>query len=471
MRIGVDGRELTGHAWTGIGRYLVEVVRAASVAGHETVVYGDGRSRLDPLAGWAGVETRTIDAPCTSWWDQVALPRRLARDGADVFLSPYYKGPLAAPCPLVLTIHDLYFIGYLGRRRPLYDAVATALARLYARRAAAVVADSTYSRRAIVDRLGVAAAKVHVIGVAVASQFQPCPSTPAGASRSGIDGPYVLYVGNFRPHKNLGRLVRAWAALSPRLRASHRLVLAGGDPVAGAGLARLAADLGVQEHVVLPGRIADADLPGLYGGAAVCVLASLDEGFGLPAVEAMAAGAPVIVSDRGALPETAGDAAVVVDAESVPALAGAIARVLDDDALAADLRRRGRERARHFAPAQTSARVVRLLEDVARQRARRAGDDRAVLDRAVVGVSATVGRPPMPGGGATTGGGAAITVAHEPAPLARGASGLARGASGLARGASGLARGASGLARGASGLARGASGLARGASGLARGPR
>jgi len=110
-----------------------------------------------------GVDWRVLDGSWTQWWDQVSLPRALARDAATVFLSPYYKGPLSAPCPVVLTIHDLFFIGYPGQRRPVYDATMTAMARLYAGRAAAIIADSEYSKRSIVARLGVRAAKVSVI--------------------------------------------------------------------------------------------------------------------------------------------------------------------------------------------------------------------------------------------------------------------------------------------------------------------
>src|SRR5207302_1417590 len=166
-------------------------------------------------------------------WDQVTLPRALGRDGVDVFLSPYYKRPLAARCPSVITIHDLFFIGYPGRARPLFDAAMTSLARLYARGAAAIVADSEHSRRAIVAR----------------------PGLPAG------------------------------------------------DRAGRAPLAALATSLGLEAGVRFAGLVADEDLPALYGGAVALVLPSLEEGFGLPALEAMACGTPVIASRRGALPE------------------------------------------------------------------------------------------------------------------------------------------------------------------------
>src|SRR5499433_3906773 len=167
MQLGIDGRELVEGMRTGIGRYVREVVRAGSVRGWRCTVYGDARTTLPETL--PGVRLTRLAAAGTRWWDQIALPRALARDGAHVFLSPYYKGPLAAPCPVVLTIHDLYFIGY-GGRRGLRDAVLTAAARLYARRARAIVSDSEHSRRAVVERLGVPPAKVATIGVAVGDE-------------------------------------------------------------------------------------------------------------------------------------------------------------------------------------------------------------------------------------------------------------------------------------------------------------
>lgn len=361
MRLAIDGRELVAGARTGIGRYVREILRAASGRGWRCTVYGDARTA--PPETLPGVRLTRLTASGTRWWDQVALPRALARDGAQAFLSPYYKGPLVSPCPVVLTIHDLYFIGYGGRRR-LRDAVRTAAARLYARRARAIVTDSQYSRRAVLDRLGVDAGSVTAIGVAVGAEFVPTPLPEASRARYGVGGAYVLYVGNFRPHKNVDGLLRAWVSLPAPLRAAHRLVLAGADTPRRPPLERLARDLDVASSVVFAGRVDDADLPALYSGCTVFVLPSLDEGFGLPAIEAMACGAPVLVSDRGALPEVAGPGAAVVDVGSEHALAAALARLLRDPAEREALRRRGRARAGEFTPARTAARVLDLVESV-----------------------------------------------------------------------------------------------------------
>jgi glycosyltransferase involved in cell wall biosynthesis len=367
LRIGVDGRELRAGARTGIRRYTLEVLRAAAARGLECVLYGDRTTELD--AAPTGVRSARLEGGVVPWWDQVALPAALRRDAVEVFLSPYYKRPLVAPCPVVITIHDLFFIGYPGRRRPLYDLAMTRVARLYARGANAIIADSEHSRRAIVARLGIAAERIAVIPVGLGPEFEPSTPSTAQRARYRLGPRYALYVGNFLPHKNLPRLLRAWAALAPPLCAAHRLVLAGGAAEGRRALEDLAGSLGLGEGVVFAGAVEDADLPALYGGAAVVVLPSLEEGFGLPALEAMACGAPVVASRRGALPEVVGDAGLLVDPEDESALAAALTRVLAGELDRATLARRGLARAGIFTRERTAGRVVDLLQATAGARA------------------------------------------------------------------------------------------------------
>jgi glycosyltransferase involved in cell wall biosynthesis len=376
MRLGVDGRELRPGVRTGIGRYLLEILRAASQDGWSCVVYGDPGARLDQTL--AGVTFTTLDGSWTQWWDQVTLPRALARDGITVLLSPYYKGPVRAPCPVVLTIHDLYFINYPGRHRPVYEAIVTRAARTYAARATAIISDSEYSKREIVARLGVGAAKVSVIPVALGGEFKPASLTAAARARYGLTLPYVLYVGNFNPHKNIPRLIRGFALLPGPVRSRHALVLAGGYGEGRPELARLAESLGLADRVIFAGRVDDADLPALYSEAAVYVTPSLEEGFGSTVLEAMACAAPVITSNRAALPEVVGDAGLLFDAEQERELASVLARVLSDPALADDLRRRSLARAGLYTPARTTGRILALLRDV---------NDRAVASESAPAVT------------------------------------------------------------------------------------
>jgi len=300
--------------------------------------------------------------------DQVGLPRRLARDRIAVFLSPYYKCPLLAPCPVVITVHDLFFIRYLGDGRPVYNAAMTRLARIYAVRAAAVIAVSEYSKRSIVATLGVREAKVTVIPNALGAEFKPEPLTDAVKSRYGIVPPYILYVGNFKPHKNIERLLQAYARLTQSLGGMYRLVLVGGDRERRTVLENLISSLGLADRVRFTGLIEDADLPAIYSGCALFVLPSLEEGFGLPALEAMACGAPVAASNRAAIPEVVGEAALLFDPEDVSAMAEAMTRALSQQHMRERMRREGLARAEAFTPERTAGRVVALLRELGLRR-------------------------------------------------------------------------------------------------------
>lgn len=365
-RIGIDGRELIAGARTGIGRYVVEVLRAASHAGLECLVYGDDRTRLPVTL--PGVNLHRLSAGPTLWVDQVGLPRRLARDRIAVFLSPYYKGPLCAPCPVVVTIHDLMFIRYPDSHRPLYDFVMTSLARLYAARATAVVTDSDYSKRSILATLGVREDKVRVIPVALGAEFTPEPLTDAVRWRYGITSPYILSIGNFLPHKNIPGLIQAYAGLGKALTERYQLVLAGGDRERRHELECLDGSLGVANRVLFPGLIEDADLPALYSGATLFVLPSLEEGFGLPALEAMACGTPVAASNRAAIPEVVGDAALLFDPGNIAAMTEAMTMALTRSDMRDGMRERGFARAGTFTLDRTAGLVVALLRDVGLRR-------------------------------------------------------------------------------------------------------
>jgi glycosyltransferase involved in cell wall biosynthesis len=360
-RIGIDARELRDGIRTGIGRYVFEVLKAASNAGLECHAYVEPRTQLEQRL--KSVSLCELNGTWTQWWDQVVLPRRLKRDRISVFLSPYYKAPLRASCPVVITVHDLHFIGYPERSRPIYDRAMVRLAKLYATRAAAIITDSTYSYRTIIQRLGVSPSKIRVIPLAIGDEFKPTRAALTLLERYGVSQPYLLSVSNFLPHKNLRRLVQAYATLEPSLRESYLLVLAGDGP-GRAELAQEVIELGLNGRVVMPGWIDRDDLPGLYSSCTVCVLPSLAEGFGLPALEAMACGVPVAASNRTAIPEVVGEAGVLFNPEDVGDIASALRRLLTDPALRAAMAEKGLQRAGQFSPKQTAARVIALLDEV-----------------------------------------------------------------------------------------------------------
>ena len=326
-RIGVDVREWRSGTSTGIARLLSSFLEwATQNTEHEFLLFGNQHTEFRVTS--ARVDARVVHETSRLVWDQIALPRLLGETSAEVFLSPYYKGPLRSPCPVVVTANDLIELhfprpGFIRRRLlPLWM-------RMMLRNASDVLTLSEYSRQDIVATLRVAASRITAVPLAVDDRFLHRPSTEETRDvreRYGLPDRYVLYVGRCSPHKNVVTLVRAWSELPADLRRRYALVLAGGD----ASLFRGAADArGVD--AIIPGFVQDADLPGLYGGATIMTFPSLYEGFGLPPLEAMSSGTPVIVSNATSIPEVVGNAAKLVDPLDTHAWAKALVDLLEND--------------------------------------------------------------------------------------------------------------------------------------------
>ncbi len=362
IRLGVDGRELQSGTRTGIGRYVSEVVRAADHAGWECLVYvTDAMSIQSDISRRS---LRIVKESWTPWWDQVMLPRQLTRDGITIFLSPYYKGPIYAPCPVVITIHDLLFIQYPGRRRRMYDLIMTGLASLYGRSARAIITDSCFSKGCIVERLGVEQTHVHVIPLAVSPVFKPSGVSTSLKEKYDLQHPYILYVGNFKPHKNLERLLQAFSRLDASVKNAHHLVLAGQDSRHQKTLELLSHRLGIAHLVRFPGFIPDEELPKLYSNALCSVLPSVIEGFGLTALESMACGCPVMASNRASIPEVVGEAGVLFNPEQIESMTQAMMQFLTSPSLRLRCRQKGLVRAGQFNQQATTGRVLTLLQEI-----------------------------------------------------------------------------------------------------------
>jgi len=229
----------------------------------------------------------------------------------------------------------------------------------------AVITDSQVSRADIVHYLKVSPDKVTVIYPGVSSTCHPMPAAEAAevGRRHGLPASYLLYLGSVEKRKNVHGLLRAYALLRQRGE-SRPLVVAGIQRSNASGLPRLVQELDLQGHVLFAGYVPDADLPAVYSGADLFVFPSLYEGFGLPPLEAMACGTPVVCSDAGSLPEVVGDAAVMVDPKDTEALAEAMYRVLADRELREELRQKGLARARQFTWEKAARETVAVYRKV-----------------------------------------------------------------------------------------------------------
>ena len=295
-------------------------------------------------------------------WEQALLPLSVRRRSLDLLHGAVNVTPLFGLCPTVVTIHDLSFMRYPQAFPAMQRTYLRSQVRRSARRARHVIAVSRATRDDIVALFGVPPQRIAVVYNGVDDVFKPAEPDLVEAFRRERELPprFVLHLGTLEPRKNLVRLVQAFAQARQRLPGSDdlKLVLAGGkgwdydDIFAAVERERL------QEQVIFPGYIADADLPWLYRAATVFAYPSLLEGFGLPVLEAMACGTPVITSSVSSLPEVAGDAALLIDPASVDALAGTLVRVLSDAALASEMRAKGLLQAGRFSWQRTASQTA-----------------------------------------------------------------------------------------------------------------
>jgi glycosyltransferase involved in cell wall biosynthesis len=287
--------------------------------------------------------------------------------GVFFFSSVYSYFPLLRPVPMLLGIHDTMAdrhpeFAFASRREHRFWNWKVRLAMAQARM---VMTVSDYSRRSIMDQFGIASSKIRVVTEAAAAHFAPIAA-------SLPDESYVLYVGGLSPNKNLLRLVRAFSRLPKRI-PRVRLILAGDFQSDGfksnyEDLIREIDQLKLAQEVVFPGYVTEEWLRALYSGAAVFAFPSLEEGFGLPAIEAMACGAPIVASRGHALEEVVGDAGILVDPHNEEEIAAALERVLADPALAHDLRQRSLRRAADFSWDRTAEQLIDIFQEMAGKR-------------------------------------------------------------------------------------------------------
>ncbi len=368
MRIAIDARKLRDY---GIGTYVRNLLRHLSRIDTTTEYVLLCRPADCEIVEELGDNFRAVaePSPAYSVREQFTIPLDLRRERVDLFHAPHYVLPPLTPCPSIVTIHDcihLRFPQYLPNR--LGYAYARASLWIAAHRSARILTVSEASKRDILRYFRVPERKIAVIYNAIDERFDQIP-TPQEIERVReryqLNDPYVLYAGNIKPHKNLERLIEAFHALRRHGFDQVKLLIIGDEISKYATLRRAVHRYKLHKHVRFFGFVPDQTLAILYRLAKVFVFPSLYEGFGLPPLEAMASGTPVITSNVSSLPEVVGDAALLIDPYEPDALADAMARVLTDTALQEDLRRKGYARVREFSWERSVRRVREIYEEVA----------------------------------------------------------------------------------------------------------
>jgi glycosyltransferase involved in cell wall biosynthesis len=371
VKVAIDARKI--HDF-GIGTYIRNLLKHIARIDREAEYVLLCHPRDLGVAAELGPNFRAVlePSPNYSLREQIHVPWVLRRERPDVFHAPHYVLPPAVRSPSVVTIHDtihLTFPQYLPNRAA--HAYARASMWAAARRSDRILTVSEASKRDILHHFKVPAEKVVVVYNGIDERFSREPAATDVArvrERYQLDGRFVLYVGNIKPHKNLVRLIEAFHALRRAELADLKLLIIGDEISKLPALRRAVHVHKLHKHVRFLGYLPDEMLAILYRLASVFVFPSLYEGFGLPPLEAMASGTPVVTSNVSSLPEVTGGAAVLVDPYSVPSIVEGMRRVLSDPVLAAEMRRKGLVRAREFSWERAAARTRELYWQTAGRR-------------------------------------------------------------------------------------------------------
>ncbi|MGD2279429.1 MAG: glycosyltransferase [Candidatus Omnitrophota bacterium] len=374
MRIGVDVREFKRDTYTGLRSILRNFVANAikDVKEHEFIFFGNQYTEFESLPEKG--KKIILQEGMTFWWDQVQLPYALLENEVDVFFSPYIKTPLWRACPYVNTLADIIPLiasRYRGVKSFLEKIYFIVYAFLCSRRASKIVTLSNDSKEKISREFLIDPSKVEVVYPSVErpqSLEYICKSTAEVKAKHGVTGSYLMYVGNFKAHKNLDKLVNAFDLLPAELKNRYKLLLVGGAEKDVDEMRNKLEVLGLAGQIIPTGAISNQDIFSLLAGASLFVFPSLAEGFGIPPVEAMALGVPVAASGIAPMTEVLGDAAVFFDPHSPEDISKAINRLLTEKGLREKCIERGYEQVSKFDPAEMTKKIIGVLEDIGKEK-------------------------------------------------------------------------------------------------------
>jgi len=367
LTIGIDASRAARAPRTGTETYSLELIKAlAGLASsqHRLRLY---TPHLPQHSDWPDspyVETRVI--PWPRLWTHLRLATELRQHPLDVLFVPAHVLPLYCPVPAVVTVHDLGYRHYPDAHRPFDRWYLEWTTRRHTRVARHIIADSLATKQDLFDFYAADPNRIDVVylgrdeKLARVTDPQLIAQTKA---KYRLDGDYLLYVGTLHPRKNLVRLVEAFYHATESLQNQKlKLVIAGKRGWLYNAIFERVQQLGLTERVIFPGYVADHDKPALLSGALVYVFPSLYEGFGLPVLEAMACGTPVLTSNISSLPEVAGKAALLVDPHHIEEIAGGLVQLMTNTNLRQQLIERGYNQIQKFSWQRAATQILEILE-------------------------------------------------------------------------------------------------------------
>lgn len=371
MHIAIDAHSV-GARLAGNESYAVNLIKALAQIDsiNQYTLFVTRREAVDRLSGrWPNFSVSQIRPHTPLVRIPLTLSAALRRNPVDV-LHVQFTAPPLSPCPFVVSIHDLSFehLPQTFKRRSRMQLRLTV--RSSARRAARILALSESARQDIIETYGISPERVTMIPLAAPAHFAPVTDAKdlqRVRHTYGIDGDYILSVGSIQPRKNLARVVRAFAGLRRERTGVKlpKLVLVGKQGWLYDETLSVIKESGLGNEVLLTGYVPEADLPALYSGAICFVYASYFEGFGLPPLEAMKCGTPVIVGNKTSLPEVVGDAGLMVNPFDEAEITSALAQLIDNRDLRDKLRRKGLKRADKFSWDDTARQTLEVYKQVA----------------------------------------------------------------------------------------------------------
>lgn len=361
MRIGIDAH-FASYELRGIGKYVVQLVAGLmhEREPHEYVIYGDPQMFPQPN-GRGNVRFRNPGSLPYPIWEQLVLPRWVRQDGVALLHCPANTAPVVLPkqVKLVMTVHDVMYLlpsHILASSKVFRQRLGSLYRRWVVRRvglrADCIVADSAYTGQEVVRYLGIAPDRVRCVHLGIDLQLASLAHTIASPKEIGgkkLDGPFLLALGAGDPRKNTLAVIRAYGGRWRELPNQEKLVIVGLRDWRSSSANELVHKLGLSDRVLFAGYVTEELLAWLYASARCFLYPSLYEGFGLPPLEAMACGTPVITSNCTSVPEVAAGAAILVDPTSEESIGDALVQLLRDEGLRRHLIQQGKERVRKFA--------------------------------------------------------------------------------------------------------------------------